>query len=493
MILASVMAGVLAFQINRWVPAFAASYAQVLAQQSGTKILFQKAYFRFPNHLIVKDIAVFASRQKGMIAKTPEMVLSFSWPFFSPKPHLRTIVIKNLGIHSHLTRNYWMHSEPLTLKISLDLVKGRFDVKGKGADSDKFDLWGRYDDSAVDWRGFIFYKNLYILDIDGHLETGAKDIVLKRLSFTVNGDGVGMEGHCSKTALFACEADVAVDHKNQAIGTHLNAQNTPQGIYLNGTLDWPSARVDFTHLKIMLLNGNAIKLIGDSALFSTSKNRALSPIKIAFGDFLANIDFHDRGHAAVTLSAGVFNGRLQSRIFLDTTGDPWAVKLQGSFDGVTINPLDTPYPRWLAQNLRMPSLQHLSQVDMSGRFKIDGQSKMLDDLKLHADDFDLSGFFHLGADNLISSRGAVRFSKKLLGENPVGAHILGLVKGAWTLPFEFRLSGQAPHVNVEWEKSTLKDKVRRHLLAIFAHAIDRRMDAHPYYNVTMPTESVSPG
>ena len=118
---------------------------------------------------------------------------------------------------------------------------------------------------------------------------------------------------------------------------------------------------------------------------------------------------------------------------------------------------------------------------------------MVDDIKLNTDDFNLSGFYHLDADDLVSSQASAQFSKKLLSESPIGRKIIGLVRGAWTLPFEFSLSGNMYRMNFQWDNSPLKDKVRQHLFSFFESIIDRRMDAHPYYNVTMPNESVSPG
>ncbi len=141
----------------------------------------------------------------------------------------------------------------------------------------------------------------------------------------------------------------------------------------------------------------------------------------------------------------------------------------------------------------MPSLEHVPDAEISGHFKIDGNSKMLDDLKLYAGNFDLNGFFHLDADDLVSSQFSVRLSKDLLKESPIGRYIIGLVHGAWTLPFEFSLSGNIHRMNFQWDNSLLKDKVRRHMFSFVERMIDRRMNAQPYYKVTAPNESVSPG
>ena len=102
-------------------------------------------------------------------------------------------------------------------------------------------LWGSWRDNNIDWNGFIFYDKFYILDIDGHLKIQQKDIVLKQLSFSVDGDGVGARGQCSRQNLFQCDADITYLRGSQHldpqrplknINLHLHAQNTPAGPFL---------------------------------------------------------------------------------------------------------------------------------------------------------------------------------------------------------------------------------------------------------------------
>ena len=155
--------------------------------------------------------------------------------------------------------------------------------------------------------------------------------------------------------------------------------------------------------------------------------------------------------------------------------------------------INSRFQSWLATALQMPSLNDVSSAGMSCHFKIEGKTKMLDDLKLKTDDLDLSGFFHLDADDLVSAQSSVRLSKKLLSESPIGRSVIGLVHAkAWELPFEFSLSGNLYRMNFQWDDSALKNKVHRHLFSFFERMIDRRMDDRPNYKVTIPSESVSP-
>jgi hypothetical protein len=193
----------------------------------------------------------------------------------------------------------------------------------------------------------------------------------------------------------------------------------------------------------------------------------------------------DTGHG---LLSGNFD--LQTSKNIELTG---ALKLHhGNFD-------DSDFQAWMVKTLQMPSLDHVSNADSSCHFKIDGtmlgrrQQLLLDDLKLKTDNFDLNGFFHLDADDFVSSQIAIRFSKKLLGESPIGRKIIGLVQGAaWAFPFEFSLSGNMSKMNFQWDNSPLKNKVRQHMFSFIQRMIDQHMDDRTSYNVTTPNESVSP-
>jgi hypothetical protein len=459
---------------------------------------------------------------------------------------------------------------PIAFKINLSLNQGHVSALGSwndndifnyelygnihnaGFDLDKFTLqegrssmniWGSWRDNNIDWKGFIFYDKFYILDIDGHLKIQDKDIVLKQLSFSIDGNGVGARGHCSRQNLFQCDAEMTYWQGTQRLNgqgpfknmnLHLHAQNTPHGISFNGAADLyllfnpdaptslQNAHIDFKNLKARVINGNSLKLkIGESTLFLNIKNNTLSPIRMPLKDLLASINYAVPYQKIINLSARMSAGHCYGRIFLDTSSFPWQIESQGSFDGIDIsqgllsgafnfqssntiklsgnlalhngNFNDTRFQAWVAKTLQMPSLEYVSGADLSCQFKINGKSRMLKDLKLKTKDFDLSGNFYLDEDDLVSSQGAVRFSEKLLNESDIGRHIIGLVRGAWTLPFEFHLSGNVHRMNFQWDNSPLKDKVRQHMFLFFERIIDRRMDAHPYYNVTIPNESVSPG
>ena len=596
----SALAAAVSTKINRWLPEFALSYSNSTAQQFHTKISYAAVHYRFPNRIVLDQVSVLGYDGKKPMLRASKLTLGFSFPLFSSAIPLHYTIINGMAIDFPVLKDYldrydkkirawtktlhrgdfrlivpdgqiypagFTRASPISFKTVLDLKqnhvtargfwggndKVNYELKGYthhgGFDLDKLtledskssaNLWGSWQDDRIDWKGFIFYDRIYILDIDGHLIIQPKDIILKQLSFSVDDDGVGVQGHCSRQNLFQCDADISylrtAQHLNplrplKNISLHFHAQNTPQGLFFKGWSDLNflynpgspaslrSIHLDFENLKTLIINGNYLKLKIQhvQSIFSFPNNRYSFP----FEHLLASISFDRPFQKIITLSARLYAGHCRSRVFLDTSSLPWKINSQGSFNEIGIyhgllsgtydfqvskkidlsgamalhngNFNDTHFQVWAATALQMPSLARVTGTDISCRFKVDGKTKTLEDLKLRTDDIDLRGSYHVDEDDLVSSQGSIRFSKKLLSESAVGRHIIGLVRGAWTLPFVFNLSGNMYRMNFQWDKSPLKDKVRQHLFSFFERMIDQSMDAHPYYNVTMPNESVSPG
>jgi len=596
----SAIAAAVSIQINRWVPNYALSFSQLIAQQFQTRISFSNVYYRFPDFIIFKDVRVLDFDGKRPLLESSKVTMNFTFPLFSSATPLHYIILDDLGINFPVLRKYlerhgkkiyawaktlpkgklrllvpngqiylkdYPQGNPISYKVNLNFDQGRISAQGSwddrakynfeldgtgrddGFDLDKFtvqegrtsiNFWGSWHANNIDWKGFIFYDKFYILDIDGHVRIQDKNIILKQLSFSIDGDGVGIKGQCSKEKLFQCDADMTywqgTQHHDEQIpfkniNLHLHAQNTLQGLSFNGAADLnfilnpigpvslQNAHLEFKDLKAQIINGDTLKLKikqTQNILFIQGKE-----YNVPLEDVLTSINYAIPYQKTVNLSARMFNGYCHGRFFLDTSSLPWQIKSQGSFDEVSINQgllsgafqlqsgdniklwgnmdlrhgifNDTQFQAWLSKTLQMPSLNQVTSADLSCQFKIDGKSKTLENLKLHTQDLVLKGDFYLDEDDLVSSRASVQFSQKLLSESDVGRHIIGLVRGAWTLPFEFRLSGNVRRMNFQWDNSPLKDKVRQHMFSFFERIIDERMDAHPYYKATMPNESVSPG
>jgi hypothetical protein len=547
----SVTAVFLSFQINRWLPDYAHSFSNLIAQQCQVKISFKKVYFRFPNHIVLKNITVAEPSSNQPMLQASHILIDL--PF-------KTLTIEGLKVHFTTLKNYLTHhgkrihawakalpkgklhlvipngriyikdlpvDTPISYTVDLTLDQDHFNTHGSWNGNSSFNLWGSWHADSIDWKGFILYTKFYILDIDGYLKIQENDVFLKHLSFSVNKDTVTASAHCLKQNPFQCDADI--DLKNAHL--HLQAQHSPQGLFFNGTVSLNGKIFYFEHLKAWAVNDSLIKLSLHQmrASFLVNGNEQ----DIALEDLLASIQLGNPDADIIALSAKMYDGNLYGRIFLNTSSWPWQINGQGKIKGIDINHLsdnfsslkkcqgllsgnlnfqafdqiklsgnielhhanfnDPHFQHWIAKTLQMPSLDQVSGAELSGHFSIEGKEKMLDDVKLINNDLDLKGFFHLDPDDLVSSRISARLSKEILKESPIGRHIISLVHGAWTLPFDFSLSGNVHRMNFQWDNSPLKDKVRQHLFSFFERMIDRRMDAHPYYKVTIPNESVSPG
>ncbi len=414
-------------------------------------------------------------------------------------------------------------------------LKGRF--QDRGFDLEKlnvqtermsFNLWGSWRNHRLDWKGYIFYDRWYILDIDGRVKVHPQDIVLDQLTFSVDDDAAAARAHCTREAFFQCDADITYLRQTQNTGPplplknirlRLHLANTPQGLIYSGVSDLDKAHLEFANLKTLIFSPSFMKFhIGKVQGTFPFQNRTYA---VPLDDVLASLNFAKPYHKTISLSAGLMAGHGFGRVFLDTSSLPWKIQSQGHYEGLkipqgilsgtfhvqTVQNLalegvltlhrghfeNTPIASWMAKLLQMPSLARQKGAEFSCRYRINGQSKLLEDLKLRTEDLDLSGYFHINADDLVAAQGSVRFSKNLLNESTIGRKIIVLAHGAWSLPFEFSLSGYLYRMNFQWNKSPLKDRVRRHMFSLYERMIDRRIDAKPSYNVTMPSESVSPG
>ncbi len=298
--------------------------------------------------------------------QAPRVVMRFSYPFFSSAAPLNSIVADGMEINFQTLKNYWIQrgkkiyacaqrlpkgklhflivhgrfylidhtkGEPVAFKTDLTLDHGRLsahgfwndknrfnyklygNVRNSGFDLDKLtwengrsstDLWGSWHDNDILWKGFIFYEKFYILDINGDLKIQEKDIVLKHLSFSIDGDDVKAWGHCSRQNLFQCDADITyqrqIQHRNlqeplKNINLHLHAHNSPQGLFFKGRADFyflfnpdsptslQSMHLDFENLKAQIVNGNFVrfKIKQLQSIFLIQGNGHNVPMENIFG------------------------------------------------------------------------------------------------------------------------------------------------------------------------------------------------------------------
>ncbi|MDE2028618.1 MAG: hypothetical protein KGJ11_08760, partial [Candidatus Omnitrophica bacterium] len=239
-------------------------------------------------------------------------------------------------------------------------------VAPSGFDVDKFtlkrnaaliNLWGRWHGRYIDWNGYVFYDKYYILDIDGHAQLQDKSIVLKRLSFNLDKDNVYIAGSCSREELFSCDGAMALRRPVQNINElaplkdiqlHLHVQNTLQGLVSNGSSDVhflfdnsPTAlqavHGDFDGLKLLIVNGRflSLKIKDLQSTFFLQGRAHMVPMRHVWASF----NYARAYQKAIAMSADILSGHADSRIFVDTSSLPWAIKGHGRFEDLDISRL----------------------------------------------------------------------------------------------------------------------------------------------------------
>ena len=105
----SALAAAVSFQINRWLPDYALSFSDFIAQQSQTKISFKIVRYRFPNYIIFKDVKVLEVNGKTLCCKLPGWSWGFLFPLFSSATPLRYMVMDDMTINFPALKDYWAH------------------------------------------------------------------------------------------------------------------------------------------------------------------------------------------------------------------------------------------------------------------------------------------------------------------------------------------------------------------------------------------------
>ena len=428
---------------------------------------------------------------------------------------------------------------PVILDMDLGLKNGQFTVKLKDQSS-FLQLWGGTSPGELDARGFMFYDGplspvpVYVLDINTHARINGRALSLDHLSFTINDDSVAAKGSFLLNAPFTFAASLAWRRTPahvtpqapwKAISTHVHGRLIRQAVVADGDINmallpqgqYPlqDVRLTFKALQATLINDKLWRLKSSHAGIELLAGKTRH--RISLDNVFAGISPERNARFNATASCGLYGGTLKGRIDVDGAQEPWQTSARANIDGVNIHRLseadayfdrcegelagvfDWRGPRDLLFNgtvalrqgdlkgldllpwnvpelFQMPSLNHLSHAELSLRFMLSGPMKTIDNIKLRSDIIGLDGFFHLTADERVASQMAILFSAQALGESPVGQKILTLVPNAWTLPFEFRLSGNLHRMNFQWMDSPFKRKIEQHLPAFIRRSIERKID-----------------
>lgn len=517
------LGGLFSLAANRVVDKFIPVYIGLMADQFKVKVFFKTAYYAFPCRIILEGVRItdIQAIPKAMV-EVPRVTLKMAFQLFSPrdKIHITRIKLDDMAVRVPAL------TSPIVFNADLAFENGQF--SGKLRDNRSFlQFWGHWQDNKLNWKGFMFYDGplekdaLYILDMDGRLEIKKEGVFLEKLSFSVNGDKISAAGHF----LWGAPPKFSIHAQEDLRNTKMNAygQLGPKGILANGGMGFDLFSMEFKGLRAQVINGELLRL-------KVKQVRGVlraygSEYKISFENFLASLKRGKSAELKVALSAQLYGGRYQGQVLVDLSSQPWRVRSRGTLDQLDLDrlsevsdhfnkrrghlsgTLDIQAPKdmslsavvfmheedftdlkWLppavSEALQMPSLEHLSATDLSFRLKVDAQAADVQDFRLRSNDLDLHGSFRVDLNDLVSSKISVLFSRKMLNESPVGQRMIRLIPQAWSMPFEFRLSGDLNRMNVQWEDSLLKRQVQRRLPDFIESIIERRANASviPRYN-----------
>lgn len=138
---------------------------------------------------------------------------------------------------------------------------------------------------------------------------------------------------------------------------------------------------------------------------------------------------------------------------------------------------DFEFFRWFAETFNLPKLKNINFSKFSSNFMANPEGSGLSRIKLEAQDVNLSGYFRLSADDLVSSKLSLSLSRELLKESPKFSPLLKLSNsGLDSLSFNFQLSGILHAMNFQWLDSDLKKDVQGAIPGFVERIIERGVE-----------------
>lgn len=378
--------------------------------------------------------------------------------------------------------------------------------------------------------------NLYILDINCRINLLFPRVLIERLSFSLNNNPVSIKGSISFSQPVGIGLAIS---SNQAESGKAAAENLKkvdlrfQGVLENSvfigngmlSLDFMKKKKASPPLERLKLGfkGLALNPSGYPRLKLSLKGLSLFCLteSNAYRMFLdgmnATVYLQNEKSKFIEFNSKLYGGSINGwgRVGLDTF--PPHVSSAVRFRGVDANRLEgllvhlskvygrmygqayfSSYPRlilnggmvvengylrdfeffkWLSETFTLPSLRKIDFTKLSSNFTVNDEGAGLRELKLGSQDVNLSGYFKLGADDLVSSKLSLALSRELLKESPKFAPLLRLAdSGPASLAFNFQLSGVLDAMNFQWLSSDFKKDVQDAIPGFIERKIERSVE-----------------
>ncbi len=133
--------------------------------------------------------------------------------------------------------------------------------------------------------------------------------------------------------------------------------------------------------------------------------------------------------------------------------------------------------KWLSGFFNLDSLEKIGFARAKSNFSVDSEGAGIKDLSLASKSLSMGGAFHLGADNMVTSKLALTCNRDLLSRSAKFKPLMGLVgKDVEALTFEFRLSGNLHHMNFLWLESDFKNRLRKAIPGFMERSLEKKIE-----------------
>ncbi len=172
---------------------------------------------------------------------------------------------------------------------------------------------------------------------------------------------------------------------------------------------------------------------------------------------------------------GKVHGRLDSR--MDYQNRPQQ-RLKGELSVNGGNLTDYEFFKWLSENFGLHSLLSVDFDKARAGFLINDQKAGVFDIDLVSDSLNIQGDFFVRPNDLVESKLALAFHRRLIQESPKLAPIIKFFDPETRfVDFDFQLSGNLHAMNFYWLENPAKQRIRDGLPNFIERIIDHRVNA----------------
>ncbi len=120
--------------------------------------------------------------------------------------------------------------------------------------------------------------------------------------------------------------------------------------------------------------------------------------------------------------------------------------------------------KWLSGFFKVPQMRRIRFDHAAMNFFVNKERTDLNDIRFESSVLDLSGFFSLYSNNLVSGDISIDMPYDVLLKSPAFKRLLASLQAdAESIAFGFKLSGPSEKMSFQWKRSQFKQSLRKML------------------------------